>query len=694
MQPNIFNRKAIMDFRPWHKPIVCVTLFLSMSIALQAQSKKSTPAMPDVNKMMKMSPQELEAYKQQMLKQASGQAKEMAGKNNLKINEMLLPDYEIKPPVKDIKRLSALPLQAPSRIELMNAVAKSKKQLESVAPKEMVEEVNKSATEQNAAQLQGSSIASWYGDKPAEALLLSMNAVQKNPNEPIVWNNLAALLNMAGLQDKAIPVLQYLLAQTPGNSMVLNNIGQAYLGLGDLSKSEQYLRQCLAIDDMNPEANRSMGMISLYKKEVDLATKYFEKELIVAQRRSTLANMKKVGRPINLYRLYKQRKNVPHRDFFSEIGLSKFDCPDLPQKAVESERWKAQTAGFMKSLQDELMFWTKAAEVTPEQLKAEGSRHPGLYTDLADKMLSELGDDYAGTLGVVTERQQQELEEIINGYYAKLKNAPCPNPPLTPGGGSDLIAAYEKKCCNLQTPIIDAYMAERNDYVKSRVSTVQGRWKQYINEMVGIVQLDPSPGNIRMVYHTVAEYFSTVIVALQTLVATEAPPYQCHVKMTTEEADEIIAASHNPDLNCPQWLNIELSMGVSKLKADCSKYSLEVGKGVFGSYEKDFKTGTSTIGAGVGYSESFAGINGKLGAKQMVYISFDNNNEFADLGLKGKVELGMQVTPQVIQEGILEVGGNLGSIEGGYTLGINSGFNATAKTRGLISEFIKLDAKY
>jgi hypothetical protein len=211
--------------------------------------------------------------------------------------------------------------------------------------------------------------------------------------------------------------------------------------------------------------------------------------------------------------------------------------------------------------------------------------------------------------------------------------------------------------------------------------------------MVDIVQLDPSAGNKKLVYATVAQYFSSLISDIQTLVCTEPSPAECLIKMTTAEADEIIAANHDVDLNCPKWLNIELSIGISKLKADCSKYSLEVGKGVFGGYEKDFKTGTSTLTAGVGYSETF-GISGKLGAKQMVYISFDNNNEFSYFGLKGKVELGMQVTPQVIEEGVLAVGGNIGSIEGGYTLGVNSGFNATAKTKGFISEFIKLDAKY
>jgi len=673
--------------------LLSIAALILLGFATQAQTKKTAaPAMPDVNKLMKMSPQELETYKQQMLKQSSVQAKTIAGRNNIKINEMLLPDYEIKPPVKDIQRLSKLPLQAPSRMELMASVAKSKKQLESVAPKELVQQVEKTVQEQNAAQLQTSAVASWYGDKPAEALLTAIGAVQKNPNEPIVWNNLAAFFNMSGLQDKAIPVLQHLLAQTPDNSMVLNNIGQAYLGLGDLSKAEQYLKQCLAIDEMNPEANRSMGMIRLYTKQVDEAQKYFEKELLLAHRRSTLANMKKAGRPINLYALRKQRKNVPHRDLFEEIELAKFTIPDLPATALEAGQWSKKHAGYIESLQKEFMFWFNSGNLTEEQQRAEGHKHPGLYSDLVNELLGELGDEYDQTLGVLREGDDAALIEMANVYGKNISQAVCPQAPFVPGGGADLQLAYQKKCCDIKTPIVDKYISEHNAFVQARIRLAQGRWKQYINGMIDIVQLDPSAGNKKMVYATVAGYFTFLLTSIN-LVATDAPPIECMVNLTTEEADNIIEASHNIDFNCPQWLNIEFSLGISKLKADCNKYSLEVGKGVFGGYEKDFKTGTSTLTAGVGYSETF-GISGKLGAKQMVYISFDNNNEFADFGLKGKVEAGLQLTPQVIQEGILEVGGNIGSIEGGYTLGINSGFNGAVKTNGMIKEFINLNAKF
>ena len=71
----------------------------------------------------------------------------------------------------------------------------------------------------------------WYKSAPAEAALLLTYAAAESPDDNIL-NNCGAVLNLCGLEDKAIPVLKYALAHQPTNSTLLNNIGQAYAGLG------------------------------------------------------------------------------------------------------------------------------------------------------------------------------------------------------------------------------------------------------------------------------------------------------------------------------------------------------------------------------------------------------------------------------------------------------------------------------
>ncbi|MBS1653278.1 MAG: hypothetical protein JSU05_00410 [Bacteroidetes bacterium] len=666
-----------------------LSLFVLISLAVSAQTKKPAATLPDVNKMMQMSPAELEQYKQKMLKQASAEIKDLSTAGDIKIDETVLPDFEIKPPPKDLNRLAMIPLKVPSKMELMAGVQQSLQQIQAIANHAVKQEAQKMATTQNAAQLESSSVALWYQDKPVEALLTSIAAVQKSPDQVIPWNNLAALYNMAGLEEKAIPILMHHLQESPDNSLLLNNIGQSFLGLGDMERAEQFFQHCLTIDESNPEANRSMGMIHLFKKQYSEAQKYFEKELEVAHRRSTLALMHKQGIAIDLNAIRNRRTGLPHRDYFEEIGLGKFVMPDFPQESGMADAWNNKNADFLKSLFSEFYFWS-SIKINEEAIKQEGKRPPGIYADLEDELTRELGDEFIPLLSLFTESENNQLKAMYENYTAKLYAVTCPEPPTGPNVGMDVILAYKKKCCDARKAIADAYVAERNAFVKNKFIIVSARWKEYINGMISNVRLNPTEGNKQMVYKTVGEYLSFIIFTIQSGASFEPLPADCYDadKITSKEAEAIIQLSHDIDFSCPSWLNVDIDLQAATLKADCSKYAIEAGKGFMAGYEKNFKTGTSTLTAGVGASQKFGGI-AKVGVKQMVYISFDNNNQFSDFGLKGTVEGKVGVVSEgMITEGIGKVGTTIAGAEGGYTLGLNSGFKSYVKGKGLLSGYI------
>ncbi|HLO39053.1 MAG TPA: hypothetical protein VK173_11195, partial [Lacibacter sp.] len=190
--------------------------------------------MPDLNKMMKMSPAELEAYKLQMQKQYSAQAKQIAQEANFKIDEMTLPDFKVQLPPKDVKRLSLIPTQPPTLIQLSDMLRTTKQQIQAAVKPTVIQEVKKITEGQNAETLQQSAIGTFYADKPEQSLLIAIEAALKDVNDQTGWNNVAAIMNMTGFQHKAIPILMNQLQSDPNNSMLLNNMGQAYLGLGDI----------------------------------------------------------------------------------------------------------------------------------------------------------------------------------------------------------------------------------------------------------------------------------------------------------------------------------------------------------------------------------------------------------------------------------------------------------------------------
>ena len=664
-------------------------LLLLACFAAFAQKKTASPVMPDIAAMQKMTPAQLEAYKQQLIKQASQQAKAVSNQYNLKINEVALPDFQVQMPPKDFKRLALLPVQPPTLIQLADGLRQAKKDLQAALPATVVEEVQQITRVQTPAQQQSSSIAAFYGDKPAHALLISMNSALQNMNEVVGLNNLAAMFNMVKLEQKAVPILMNLLAKDPTNSMFLNNMGQAFLGLGELTVAEDFLTRCLMEDELHPEANHSMGMLKLFKKESEAAMKYFEKEMEVAYRGSTLALFKKNGGKINLYNLRKKRKDIPEKNFFEEINLSQFVIPSFPGKIEDSKKVKEETKDFAPSVHDEMMFWMNtASELTLGYKKEDGEKHHGIYHELVKVMLEDLEGLFPPeNLSLFTDSDIETLQYMLSTYNTKMRALEEKFPPHPLGLVPGEIEAWNKIVCNMKAPVMNAYMLEYNSFVSNRIATIQPRWKHYVNGLVSIVSLDPSDANKIAVYRTVQAYFSFVGFAWGQGQFIE-PPEECQVKseLTTEQAEAILKSSRDPNINCPPYLNLDIDLQLARMKFDCSKYGLEIGQGLMASYEKEFKTGKSTIAAGVGVKAKFLHL-GKASAKQMLYLTFDDNNKLSDVGLKGTAgaSIGLETEALMVSD-IGKISATLAGVEGGYTAGISSGLNANVKGTGIFSD--------
>ena len=659
-------------------------LLLTTSIGF-AQTK---PAMPDVNKMMKMSPAELEAYKKQMQKQYSAQAKQIAQEANFKIDEMTLPDFKVQLPPKDVKRLSLIPTQPPTLIQLSDMLRTTKQQIQAAVKPTVIQEVKKITEGQNAETLQQSAIGTFYADKPEQSLLIAIEAALKDVNDQTGWNNVAAIMNMTGFQHKAIPVLMNQLQSDPSNSMLLNNMGQAYLGLGDIGLAELFLKQCLQSDPLNPEANRSMGMIKFFYEQYEEGMKYFEKELEVAHRRSTMALMRGKDKAFNIYQLRKKR-NIPSRNYFGELAFQNFKVPSLPERTDETAEAKIKGEAFGQSVMEEMLFWNSRAQLSPEEIKRDGEQMPSIYADYVEALLKDLHEVYTSEeLLFFNELDINHIKRLLDDYGAKMMAVKCP--PAPAGATHGEYEAYIRKCCDIKKPIMDAFVAEYNAFVTRRGKRALGIWREYLNDLINIVSLDPSAGNRIMVYRNLQQYF---VVLSQCWGSGQFldPPMECSVSLSTAEADSLIASSRNLDLSCPAWLNIEVDVKVAKIKADCSKYALEVGKLLQASYEHNFRTGTTTLAAGVGAKAKFFANTGGADIKAMVYVSFDNNNEFSDVGIMGKASVKIGDTPFVLAGGNGSAGGTLGGTEGVVKYGLNSGFTSGVKGTGALAEVVKID---
>ncbi len=646
--------------------------FLVCSAALWSQTKplSSDPtkwSMDDMKRFAAMSPAEQEAFKKKMLQQAEGQLTQLADAGNIKLDQTVLPTTTLKPPILDAKRLATIPVTPPTRQQLLQNVSKMEAALKTTLTPQAIQKVEEFSANKSTEEIRSAAAGSFYDDNPQSALLLGMKAVQKDAADVMGWNNLAVLLNMTGQEHQAIPILQNCLQQHPESSLLLNNMGQAFLGLGDLVKSKQFLQRCLQLDDLNPEANRSMALIYLFGNDMANAVKHFEKEFQVGQRRSSLAYLVKSGQrsKINLAALRKRKMQMDgtdNRDFFSEISLDKFKIPDPPSTSKLSMSWRNEHASLFQSISEEAQFWMKASLFTEEEIEASGKSYAGLYHDLVDELLRDLGDQYIPLLAYITDDDLGHLNQLHYDYMKKDKAIECPD------GNGISPEAYHKMCCDLKTPPIDDLMNKYNSFIGPRIKEAQSNYKQYINGLISIVQLDPSIANKKMVYAAVGQYFSWLGGAIGAYLIKE-PYMTCFDNtLSSEEAIASIESARNINLQCPSWLKMEMKLMVAKLKADCNGFNVEadVYKLINVGLEKKFKTGTSTLYVGAGIEGSFKGV-AKGSIKQQFYVVFDNNNEFADLGMRGSATGDL-------------AGGMIGA-EFGYDFALNGGFNAQGKVK-------------
>ncbi len=657
-------------------------------LAITAFSARAQMSMEEINKLKKMSPAELEAYKKKMLSQYSQQAKQLATKANIKLDETLLPDFQIQMPAKDIKRLSLIPQQPPTLIQLSDMLRTTKLQIEAVAKPTVIQDVKKIIENQDVESIRNAAVGSFYADKPEQSVMLAIEAAMRDAADQTGWNNLAALFNMTGLEHKAVPILMNQLQLDPNNSMMLNNMGQAYMGLGDIGMAEMFLKQCLQNDPLNPEANRSMGMIKFFYEQYEEGMRYFEKELEVAYRRSTMAITKGKNAALNIYKLRKKR-NIPRRDFFGELQLANFKVPALPEKTDKTAEAKIKGQSFNESITAEILYWNDKAQLSEAEIEADGKKLPGIYSRYVDALLEDLHKVYdSKELWIFNDLDLNHIKQLIDAYGLKMMAVKCPVAPA--GASAGEYDAYIKKCCDIKKPIMDAFVAEYNAFVTKRGNKVLGIWREYINDLINIVSLDPSAGNRIMVYRNLQQY-ATVVGACFGSGQFLDPPMECSVSLTTAEADSLIASARNLDLSCPKWLNIEVDVKVAKIKADCDKYAVEVGKLWQAGYEHNFRTGTTTLSAGVGAKAKFFANTGGADLKAMVYVSFDNNNEFSDVGIMGKASVKIGDTPFSLAGGGASAGGTLGGTEGMVKLGLNSGFTSGVKGTGALAEVVKID---
>jgi Tfp pilus assembly protein PilF len=266
----------------------------------------------------------------------------------------------------------------------------------------------------------------WMDGKPTLALYLMGEACKAAPSNAINLNNYASFLTMCGAQQMALPILINLNKRYPKNSSILNNIAQAWLGLGDIPRADKYADSTLRIYAAHPQANMAKCLIEESKGNIAAAIAFAKKSISKAYSNEKENKLKKLG-----YNLKSDDINWNRPMPQDALGLAKFRWPDYPVAVEQNELLEKEWKNFKEECQqkiDELKIqqqsleeaWQATNEYRIKLIISESQK--GNYVQpmpgYAAKAIKKLGPGVNDVNGNMSFVFAQALEPVVKALAA------------------------------------------------------------------------------------------------------------------------------------------------------------------------------------------------------------------------------------------------------------------------------------
>lgn len=659
------------------------------------------PSPAEINKMMKDAKAEIEKMKKDpknaelmksmpnmdsvMKKMPKGNISTSPNKTTTNLQAHQFPE-------KNKLLLASIPKNIFTQAELVSYCNVLYKQLSAKIDPAKIKAVNAGLITlgENAYKLNLAAVASWYNGAPEEALLMAIKGVTLDPGYDVLLNNVAAMLNLGGLEYKAIPILKILLEKYPDNPMVLNNMGQAYAGLGATDTAMIFFAGCIRHSPNHPEANNTAGQIELAKGNKEKAKNYFEHSLAGAYSESSSNGLFSIDRDANLLKYIRPHVHIPEYFNADKYHLPQ-QCENIGQAAFAKEEYdayKEMLGAQIKKYRAIEIEEHKIAEQTVREklLVGVNQNHEAMppFFFLAGAMLAEINNEKSIDILALDKfnndyNEQYHTLEIKYQEDRKKSREQFKEREEKQGEGNPDVA-LDDEICKVDNNLANAYLKLFSDLTKDWQIKNLAINKKYLDEIIYwsyLLSIDIH--NFRDIFYSlVVEHLTT----LQNLCQTKIM-YPCHrVDADKQTADSL--QIKEPD--CP--VEFEIKFIVGKFKLDCKKVSFSGGEGFVFKYEKNFSSRQSTMSLGIGAQLELGGgfggvsIGAGAGANESLFIKFDGNNRVTDAGLKFDVHAGTSADSKFNAGKVISVNKDLSTITGldheismGYTVGMESGWN-------------------
>jgi tetratricopeptide (TPR) repeat protein len=372
------------------KQFLFLVSFLLTTTLLVAQPpkkpkpKEKAPTQTEMEKMMKEAQMEMDNLDPETLRMMDSMGiKKPSFKNVPKVSDKQLADAweaeNLLVPKKDAARIAAIPKTVTDARMSAYITSIQNKAVAFLKPevKNMADEVYSyiKLNSKNSAEAGNMAIGLWVAGQPEMAYYMLGKICADDPANTDNLSNYASMLSTLGAQHLAIPVLNNLNAKFPKNSSLLNNLGQAWFGLGEIVKAEKYLDSAIRIYAYHPQANLTKAAIEESKGNSAKAIEALLKSIKHSFTKEKEDKLSKLG-----YKLTRADVRLRFKPSADPLGLGRFRQPDYPKTVSELKALLPQWEAFDNDCDKEI------AKLKNELAEAGAKNEQNLKKTMAQTM--------------------------------------------------------------------------------------------------------------------------------------------------------------------------------------------------------------------------------------------------------------------------------------------------------------------
>jgi tetratricopeptide (TPR) repeat protein len=670
---------AIMKFKNTAAALF-IFVFAALSVYPQSniRQKEEMPSKQELEMMMKEMEEgmedagDMDEEFQEMMKKMGIQT---PGMKDVKTGALSAPLGQMQNAWEDEGRL--IPEKDAARIALANS-----KSLTQAGVAGYVRQVHKSVSEkagQKQTSLAGEMLAVekgaggsgaqlanglWIFGANIPSILVLGQTLSENPDNDDNLNNYAAFLVMTGAEEAALPILNFLNQKYPKNSTILNNIGQAWFGLGDIDKATTYLDSALALYSGHSQANFTKSEIQKHKGDKNGAVSSLKRSIKTAYSSAKEKGITDMGHQV-------KSSDISWATPISQdpLGFGQMNWPAYPMKVDESSTREKEWESYREELskKEEVLYtlFEKAAEefekALEERVKEMGQIPSNLklpvkqmifaskakagleyYQENDDKLELEKYENQINNL----DELQQKLQ-VIESKYGKDLQALNDKMGKMIGEGSsesDMIAY-----CQSKNAIADNYLKAANTLLQTENAQWIDYWRKTMSRRLNYFQYAMWPEEFEMEKLRAQMMWLTLIGGQEVRFANK-----CTVRGAENQqkpASGKLADFY--DMNCKQ--KSVMSLGIGSVTIECNKMTTELDAGFLKYSQREnmdngtIIRGTVEIGKDFGIGKGLAAgpVKAELKAGAGAFIEFDSEG-ITDAGVKGGI--GVEVGSNIVSE--------------------------------------------